>query len=298
MHSYMVEPLYVKSDHEVIAADFYRPKSIEKPAVILMAHGLAVLRHFKLVQYAQYFAQAGYAVVLFDYRYWGGSTGRPRELVSIEAQLDDWRSMISHIAERKSIDAKRMILWGTSLSGGYVLSLASRLHNIAAVMVQVPFVDGAESAKLYPLQQLPKALKISSQDYMGAKVGMAPKTLPVVDRHELCFMPTQDSYEGYLSIVNPDYYWSGHIPARVFFKLMRYRPIQEVRKITIPVLFIAAQQDSLIPIEASRETATNIAPFVQYHEWNMRHFDIYHGEWFEKAVSTQLEFLHQHIGVR
>ena len=30
----------------------------------------------------------------------------------------------------------------------------------------------------------------------------------------------------------------------------------------------------------------------------MRHFDIYHSEWFEKAVSTQLEFLHQHIGVR
>ncbi len=29
MHSYTVEPLYVKSDHEVIAADFYRPKSIE-----------------------------------------------------------------------------------------------------------------------------------------------------------------------------------------------------------------------------------------------------------------------------
>lgn len=45
MHSYTVEPLYVKSDHEVIAADFYRPKSIEKPAVILMAHGLAALRH-------------------------------------------------------------------------------------------------------------------------------------------------------------------------------------------------------------------------------------------------------------
>lgn len=111
-------------------------------------------------------------------------------------------------------------------------------------------------------------------------------------------MPTQDSYEGYLSIVNPDYYWSGHIPARAFFKLMRYRPIQEVRKINIPVLFIAAKRDSLIPIESSRETATNIAPFVQYHEWNIRHFDIYHGEWFEKAVSTQLEFLHQHIGVR
>lgn len=72
MHSYTVEPLYVKSGQEVIAADFYRPKTENKPAVIIMAHGLAALRQFKLVQYAKRFAQAGYAVVLFDYRYWGG----------------------------------------------------------------------------------------------------------------------------------------------------------------------------------------------------------------------------------
>ncbi|ANF82517.1 lysophospholipase [Acinetobacter sp. NCu2D-2] len=297
MYAYTVEPLYVKSDQDVIAADFYRPKNIEKPAVILMAHGLAALRQFKLIEYAKRFAQAGYAVVLFDYRYWGGSTGRPRELVSLSAQLEDWRTMIAHIKQRRSIDSKRVVLWGTSLSGGYVLTLASQLQNIQAVITQIPFVDGAESAKLYPLQQLPKALKISSQDYMGSKVGMSPRTLPVIHQTDLCFMPTADGYAGYRSIVNPDYYWSGEIPARVFFNLIRYRPIQDVRKITIPVLFIAAKQDSIISIESSRETATNIAPFAEYHEWNMQHFDIYHGEWFEKAVSTQLEFLHQHIGV-
>ncbi len=60
---------------------FYRPKNIEKPAVILMAHGLAALRQFKLVQYAHVLPVPGDAVVLFDYRHWGGSTGRPRELV-------------------------------------------------------------------------------------------------------------------------------------------------------------------------------------------------------------------------
>ncbi|TCB49918.1 alpha/beta fold hydrolase [Acinetobacter sp. ANC 4779] len=297
MHSYTVEPLYVNSGKDVIAADFYRPKTEHKPAVIIMAHGLAALRQFKLVQYAKRFAQAGYAVVLFDYRYWGGSTGRPRELVLIQAQLEDWRTMIAHILERKSVDTRRIVLWGTSLSGGYVLTLAAELKNVHAVIAQIPFVDGAESAKLYPLQQLPKALKISSQDYMGAKVGMAPKTLPVVDRKGLSFMPTADSYAGYLSIVNPDYFWSGEIPARIFFNLIRYRPIQDVRKISVPVLFIAAKQDSLVPLESSRETATNIAPYVQYHEWDMQHFDIYHGQWFEKAISTQLEFLHQHIGV-
>lgn len=297
MYAYTVEPLYVKSGPEVIAADFYRPHTVQKPAVIVMAHGFAALRHFKLVQYAQKFAQAGYAVVLFDYRYWGGSTGRPRELVSLKEQLEDWKTMIHHVSQRKSVDTHRIVLWGTALSGGYVLTLASELKNIQAVMVQVPFVDGAASAKRYPLQYLPKALKLSSQDYMGSKVGLKPKSLPVAHPSALSILPTAEIYQGYLSIVNPDYYWSGEVPARVFFHLMRYRPIQEVRNIDIPVLFIAAKQDRLIPIESSRETATNIAPFVQYHEWDMQHFDIYHGKDFEKAIATQLEFLHHYIGV-
>ncbi|HAV5935912.1 TPA: alpha/beta hydrolase [Acinetobacter baumannii] len=297
MHAYTVEPLYVPCDQEMIAADFYIPKTNNKSAVIIMAHGFAGLRQFKLIQYAQRFAQAGYAVILFDYRYWGGSTGKPREMISINSQLEDWKTMIQYASTCKFIDNRRIVLWGTSLSGGYALSLASELKNIQAIMVQIPYVDGAETAKLYPLQRYPQALKLSSQDYMGSKMGLNPKSLPVVDQYKLCFMPTADSYYGYLSIVNPDYYWSGEVPARVFFNLMRYRPIQLVRQINIPVLFIAAQHDSLIPIESSREAATNIAPFVSYHEWDMKHFDIYHGSWFEKAVTTQLEFLHQHIGV-
>ncbi len=297
MHAYTVEPLYVPCDQEMIAADFYIPKTNNKSAVIIMAHGFAGLRQFKLIQYAQRFAQAGYAVILFDYRYWGGSTGKPREMISINSQLEDWKTMIQYASTCKFIDNRRIVLWGASLSGGYALSLASELKNIQAIMVQIPYVDGAETAKLYPLQRYPQALKLSSQDYMGSKMGLNPKRLPVVDQYKLCFMPTADSYYGYLSIVNPDYYWSGEVPARVFFNLMRYRPIQLVRQINIPVLFIAAQHDSLIPIESSREAATNIAPFVSYHEWDMKHFDIYHGSWFEKAVTTQLEFLHQHIGV-
>lgn len=297
MHSYTVEPLYVKSGQEVIAADFYLPKTERKPAVILMAHGLAGIRQFKLVAYAKRFATAGYAVVLFDYRYWGGSTGRPRELVSIQAQLEDWRTMMAHVATRKSIDARRMILWGTALSGGYVLDLAAEQHGLQAVIAQVPFVDGAETAKRYPLTLLPKALKQSSQDYMGAKVGLAPRKLAVANPNMPSYFPTAEVYYGYQSLLNADYYWSGEIPAREFFKLLRYRPIQNVRQINIPVLLIAAKHDSLISIESSREAATNIAPFVDYHEWDMKHFDVYHDDWFEKSVNTQLEFLHQHIGV-
>ena len=40
MYAYTVEPLYIPIGQEVIAADFYRPKNLKKPAVIIMAHDL------------------------------------------------------------------------------------------------------------------------------------------------------------------------------------------------------------------------------------------------------------------
>lgn len=87
MPAYTVEPLYVPIGQETIAADFYRPKADRKPAVIIMAHEFAALRQFKLVQYAQKFAQAGYAVVLFDYRYWGEVQESPENLFHSKINL-------------------------------------------------------------------------------------------------------------------------------------------------------------------------------------------------------------------
>lgn len=297
MLAYTVEPLYVQNGQELLACDYFRPRDVVQPPIIIMAHGFAALRHFKLFPFAQRFAQAGYAVILFDYRYWGGSTGQPREMVSLKAQIEDWYSIISYVLNRKDIDKQNVILWGTGLSGGYVLKLASELKNIRAVMSQVPFVDGAETAKLYPIQQYPKAIKLSSQDYMRAKMGLSPIRLPVVHPFSLSFFPGSHSYNGYMSIVHPEYYWSGEVPARALFELFRFRPVQSLSQLKVPVLLIAAQLDQYTSIASSRETATNIASFVSYHEWEMAHFEIYQQPWLEKAILTQLTFLEQHIGV-
>ncbi len=92
----------------------------------------------------------------------------------LRSSLKDWRTMINHLKERKSIDSRRIVLWGTALSGGYVLDIAAEFKNVQAVMAQVPFVDGAASAKLYPLQQLPKALKTIQPRLYGWKSGHVP----------------------------------------------------------------------------------------------------------------------------
>ena len=297
MYDYTVEPLYVQMNKDLIAADLYLPQKIKKPAVILMAHGFAGLRQFGLIPYAQRFAQAGFAVVLFDYRCWGGSTGTPRELVSLKQQIEDWYTVIAHMIKHESVDGHRMILWGTGLSGGYVLKLASEFKGIRAVIAQVPFVDGAATSKQIPIQRMAHALKLASQDLMASKVGGKTTTLPVVHPFALSFYLNLESYNGFMSLVKADYYWSGQVPARAMLELVRFRPISSVRNINIPVLFIAALGDQVVPIEASRETATNLAPFADYYEWDMTHFDIYQGKWLQHAIEIQLEFLSRQKGV-
>lgn len=61
-----------------------------------MAHGLGSTRDAGLEPYARKFADAGYAVVLFDYRHFGASDGEPHQLFSVKRQLKNWASAIGY----------------------------------------------------------------------------------------------------------------------------------------------------------------------------------------------------------
>ena len=110
-----------------------------------MAHGLAGVKEMRLDAYAERFAAAGYHVLVFDYRHFGASQGRPRQLLDIRRQHEDWGAAVSYARARPEVDADRIVLWGTSLSGGHVLAVAGRV-GAAAVISQVPHVDGLASA--------------------------------------------------------------------------------------------------------------------------------------------------------
>src|ERR1035441_8186503 len=108
-----------------------------------MAHGWTGVREQRLDAYAERFAAAGLAALVFDYRHFGASGGEPRQLLDIGRQLADWRAAIAYVRGLEGIDPERIALWGSSFSGGHVIELAARDHRIAAVVAQMPFVDGA-----------------------------------------------------------------------------------------------------------------------------------------------------------
>jgi len=120
------------------------------PALIL-SHGwggtAALLR-----PQAERFAQAGYFVLVFDYRGWGESDARwvrdesasganarreLREVVDPLDQATDLFNAVHWLMGEPMVDVKHVGLWGTSFSGGLVAYVAARDPRIKAIVSQV-----------------------------------------------------------------------------------------------------------------------------------------------------------------
>ena len=146
MTSFTREDVSFDSHGTSCAAWLYRPDGVTNPPIIVMAHGFAAIRLLRLDAYAERFAEAGYAVLVFDYRGWGDSAGEPRRVLDIRAQQRDWRAAVAYARSIEGVDPGRLVLWGTSFGGGHALHLAAEDHDVAAVIAQVPHISGPASA--------------------------------------------------------------------------------------------------------------------------------------------------------
>lgn len=79
------------------------------------------------------------------------------------------------------------------------------------------------------------------------------------------------------------------------FAVHRYSPIKYVPKVTAPVLFIAATNDTLCAFE-SVQKAVQIAPNAQLMARDCTHFELYRNH-FEGVIHDQVNFFRQHLGL-
>ena len=232
-------------------------------------------------------------MLLFDYRYLGDSDGDPRQIISTSKQLEDWAAAVAYARSMPGVDPERIALWGTSLSGGLVIALAAQDRRIAAVAAQCPMLDGSASAMI-ALRHTPPhiaagMLSAAIFDSSRSLFGLPPHYVPLVGRPgELAAMTSDDAYEGYMSIVPPA--WRNEVAPRLFLSLPMFRPVDSAHRVECPVLFVACANDKLVSNDAIGAAARLIGNKANAITLPIGHFDIYHGEWFERSSSAQLEF--------
>lgn len=291
------EDVRFPSDGDLISAWLYLPPAAAGPTPLLvMAHGLGAVRTMRLDAYAERFSAAGYACLVFDYRNFGDSEGRPRQLLDIGMQLADWAAAVTYARTLPAIDPDRIALWGTSFAGGHVIATAARLPGIAAVVAQCPFTDGLASVRTIsnPLVFARVGL-LAARDLLTAGLRKPPVMVPTVGRPgDVALMSTPDAYPGYLRLVPDGADIPQEVAARIALKIMAYRPGRLAAKVTCPILFCVCEADSVAPAAATLRYAAK-APRGEVKLYPEGHFDIYVDEAFERVVADQLAFLDKHL---
>src|SRR4051812_25238998 len=151
------------SDGDKCAAWFY-PAAADTGArpVVVMAHGLTGTRRDRFNAFADRFAAAGIAALVFDYRGFGDSTGEP-DFYEPSRQLDDWRAAIAFARSLPDIDPGRVATFGSSSGGGHALAAAAADPMVAAAISQVPMLDRDTQAYKRP-QRVVEEIKAAAAE--------------------------------------------------------------------------------------------------------------------------------------
>jgi dienelactone hydrolase len=110
------------------------------------------------VQYAERFAAAGFVTLVFDYRYWGESSGEPRFHVAPMEFRTDIRAGIDFLAARPEVDANRIGGWGISMGGQNMLFLATWEPRFKAIVATATGIEPPVEVPLSPEGQRPSTM--------------------------------------------------------------------------------------------------------------------------------------------
>ncbi len=273
---------------DACAAWLYRPADATGRAspIVVMAHGLSGTRRDRLGPFAERFAGAGLAALLFDHRGFGDSEGEP-DLFHPARQLDDWRAAIRFARSLPGIDPSRIATFGSSMGGGNALAAAADDPGVAAAISQVPFLDIVRQAHR-------SSPGVTARALLAALRG---GHLPAIGRpDEAAFINAPGGEEGWRRVVagGEDSRWRNRVSAR--WLLGRpYRPGRHAAKLHCPWLLCVGEADR-VARPGPAIAAARRAPRAELRTYpGVDHFDIYDGPEFEAVVADEVEFLRRHL---
>lgn len=285
--------------------------SMPRPPVVLMAPGLTGTKEGLLERFAARFVDAGLAVLMIDFRTFGGSGGQPRHWVDPLRQIEDYQSAIAFLRADDRVDGTRLVLWGSSFSGSAAVCAAARDAEIAAVIAQVPYL-GALPVYRPSGVQIAGYVALSIGETVGdAIAGLFGIALPPVyittygKPGERTFAMSIDNPPRSASTCELHAFWKS-MPAslrggwenrmlvRGLRNLDKVLATDELANVRCPVLLIGATRDDMIALDEIRTAADRLAVAgSRYLQLDGGHYDPYVMPLFEANIGAQIEFVRE-----
>ncbi|WP_225753463.1 alpha/beta hydrolase [Actinotalea sp. Marseille-Q4924] len=213
---------------------------------IVQGPGWLGLKDAKLyVRYHQALTDAGFAVLVFDYRGFGDSAGD--KVISPGRQLQDLVNAVTYLTTRDDVVADAIGVFGTGgTGGGNAILLADVDARVKAAVSQVPVSDGtdwlhrmrSESEWLQYLKDLAEDRRLRVTAGQGR----------MVHPREEIMIPTAERKTTTIKADVDDRIPSS-VPLSCAEEIMAYRPIDSARRLTTPLLVIGVEGDATTPTD-------------------------------------------------
>jgi fermentation-respiration switch protein FrsA (DUF1100 family) len=170
------------SDGLSLGAWFVPAQEPRREMAVLVANGNAGDRSLRS-PLARALARAGLAVLLFDYRGYGGNPGHPSE----RGLARDVRAAYRWLVEEEGISRRRLIYYGESLGAAVVTELATE-HPPGGLVLRSPFTDLASVGRVhypflpvramlrdrYPVVEQIRRVSVPTRIVYGTRDGIVP----------------------------------------------------------------------------------------------------------------------------
>ena len=240
------------SEEETLLGWLYFPSDIKpsrKLPAIVTANALSGIKEINLPQYAERFAAAGFITLIFDYRYWGESSGEPRFHVAPGEFRTDIRAALTFLAKQPEVDPDRIGGWGISMGGQHMLFLATWEPRFKAIVAtstgisnptkEAPLSPEAAKAKY---DQMAMAAKTEREGRARAGIEILQAWCP--KPQEGCLLPVEEAYNWYENARRtfaPA--WENKMTSTSFQNLADDDPVFAIHLSKTPILIVHPDRD-------------------------------------------------------
>jgi fermentation-respiration switch protein FrsA (DUF1100 family) len=269
---------------------------------IVMAHGFGALKEMYLDRFADAFALAGLASLVFDHRGFGESEGLPRQEVDPWRQVRDYRDAITFAETLEATDPARIGIWGSDYSGGHVLVVGAIDRRVKCVVAQVPLASGhANTRRLTRADFFSTLQRLFEHDRRARMAGHAPAMVALVSEDPAVpsALRSSEGFDWYTDAARglaPT--WRNEVTLRSVEMFSEYEPGTYARYVSpTPLLMVVALKDTLTVTDLALETYEAALEPKRLVSLPGGHFDVYVRD-FALASGAAAGWYCEWLGVR
>jgi uncharacterized protein len=246
--NYAIKEVSWKSGKAILSGSLYLPKGESNFPAIVFTHGSGPEQRYANAYMADYFAKRGIAVLIYDKRGAGRSTGN-WQTSTYEDIADDCIEGIKYLKTLSKINAVKIGLFGHSQGGTISPLIITRSRNIAFNIASAAFGVSPEDQDLYRVRNILRLDANFSEQVIDSAITFYKIWLSVAKTgtgwdHLEKEMPKAEKTEWYAWVAPPpkgNWMWKWYLSAG------NYDPISYWEKIKIPVLLLYGEKDLITP---------------------------------------------------